>query len=111
MKTVYDLDKLKKPLEEYKIQSNSDLLSQEKEIHSTITKDNNDDRVLLFHSDIRTGTKWAIAHVLRGNAEVDYIHINDGKIVGIGIKTTVDLLSYKSKTRSAKNVCNCFSIP
>lgn len=111
MKTVYSVDDLDKPIDEYEIKSNPSLKSFEKEIHTIITRGEDGKDIALFSSDKRAGITWAIAHVLQDNAKVDYIHIDGDAIVGIGVRLPLFLLAYKSKPRKSNTVASCFSSP
>ncbi|MFW6016525.1 MAG: hypothetical protein ACOCRK_08805 [bacterium] len=94
-------------LEEYEIKSNSNLLGGEKE--TTINIHNKDE--VTFYSDHRTGIKWAVEHLIDGNAELNHLTLHDNAIVGICITTTPNVISLKGKFRKSDGISQCFSMP
>lgn len=94
-----------KHIMDMEIQSNDNLEASEKETQIRI-----DNEGVSIYSDHRTGIRWCRQQIKENRAELDYYNTIGDKLVGIGIKTSYDLISLKSVPRKQKNISNCFSV-
>jgi len=106
IRIIDNLNQLDKPLMEYKIIENSDLSNYEKEITATFSNDG-----VLFHSDKRTGIKWAVEMLECDYADLIRIYLRNDNIIHIDIKTEFNFVTFKSKPRGSDGVSDMFSMP
>jgi hypothetical protein len=106
MKLINDIKKLDKPIYDYKIKSSKELNKYEKEVHVSLRDDG-----VYFHSDKKTGIRWAIELLNFNDAKFVRLYLEENAIVSICIITSCNFISFKSKKRKSSGVSNCFSMP
>lgn len=106
IRIIDNLNQLDKPLLSYNITENGDMSNYEKEISVSCTSEG-----VFFHSDKKTGIKWAIEMLEYNNAKLKRLYLRNENIVHIDIITEPNFISFKSKSRKSDNLSGMFSLP